>query len=488
MRPFFARFRTLQWKLTLSYTWVTTAVAISVFILLLVVAASLINFAIPNVASAMQPLIRPVAPQIATFLEKEPPDLTGLQAWLDSSQQGNEFVVRITRGSGSGTVRLSDLTFAAIIDPQSKLLAFEPGGNLNQSVDDLLFAEAMPALQKALAGETDPELVTAVHNETNNIFVAVPVVDDQQELLAIFFLVLDFPSTQSDLITANTVLGLVPLMVITFLVAGFSGTIFGFIASRGFSRRLHQLAETTAAWSKGDFTVFVQDNSGDEIGQLAQRLNQMAEQLQNLVQTRTELATLEERNRLARDLHDSVKQQVFATAMQLGAAQTLIDSDPSAAKRYLSEAKQLAQQAQRELTGLIQELRPAALEGKGLVEAVRGYTNDWSRRTNIQIETTVSGEKPLPLLVERPLFRVVQEALANIARHSKAHSATIHLSWQASELTMTISDDGQGFDVAETGYGMGLTSMQERLAQLNGRLAIRSSPGQGTTLTATLPL
>ncbi|MCP4420616.1 MAG: cell wall metabolism sensor histidine kinase WalK, partial [Chloroflexi bacterium] len=158
----------------------------------------------------------------------------------------------------------------------------------------------MPALEKALAGETDPERVTAVHSETNEVFVAVPVVGDQQALLAVFFLVMDLPTEQSDLFTANTILGIVPLIIIVFVIAGFSGTIFGFIASRSFSRRLHRLSETAVSWSEGDFSAFVQDNSGDEIGQLAQRLNQMAEQLQNMVQTRTQLATLEERNRLAR--------------------------------------------------------------------------------------------------------------------------------------------------------------------------------------------
>jgi NarL family two-component system sensor histidine kinase LiaS len=214
----------------------------------------------------------------------------------------------------------------------------------------------------------------------------------------------------------------------------------------------------------------------------------MAEQLQNLVHTRAELATLEERNRLARDLHDSVKQQVFATAMQLGAAQTMLENDPTTAKTHLQEAEQLARQAQQELTGLIQELRPAALEGRGLVDALRGYSEDWSRRTAITALVKVSGERPLPLAVEQPLFRVAQEALANVARHSGASHVTLHLAWQNDAVTMTIADDGRGFDPEATAYGMGLKSMQERLGMVNGRLTIHSTPGQGTQLTATLPL
>ncbi|MCB9007268.1 MAG: HAMP domain-containing protein [Ardenticatenaceae bacterium] len=338
-----------------------------------------------------------------------------------------------------------------------------------------------------MQGETDPELVTAVQPETNDIFVAVPTFATDRELLGVFLLVMDLPNLKQ-IFYGHHPSRHFTLVLVIFVVAGFTGTIFGFIASRGFSRRLRRLTETAESWSQGDFSAYVQDESGDEIGQLARRLNQMAEQLQNLVHTRSELATLEERNRLARDLHDSVKQQVFATAMQLGAAQTLLESDPANAKIHLQEAEQLARQAQQELTGLIQELRPAALEGKGLGDALRGYAEDWSRRTAIATQVKVTGERPLPLPVEQPLFRVAQEALANVARHSGAQSVTIHLEWQANMLTMTIQDNGAGFDTTTMAYGMGLSSMEERLARLNGRFSITSALGRGTKLTAVVPL
>ncbi len=486
MRNFFGRFRTLQWKLTLSYTWVTTAVAAAVFLIIFIIAASLVSFLIPDMASAFQPMLRPVESQITSFLEQTPPDLAGLRAWLDSSHQVNEF--RVDSQSGISNVRFDDVAFAAVVDTEGNLVALEPGDNLDQSVQELLFAEALPALAQALQGETDPERVTAVNPNTNDIFVAVPIFGTERELMGVFLLVMDLPNTQTDLLTFNTILSILPLLLFIFAIAGFSGTIFGFIASRGFSRRLRRLAQTAESWSQGDFSAYVQDSSGDEIGQLARRLNQMAEQLQNLVHTRAELAMLEERNRLARDLHDSVKQQVFATAMQLGAAQAMLDDDPAAAKSHLQEAEQLAHQAQQELTGLIQELRPAALEGKGLVDALRSYAEDWSRRTAIVAQVKVAGERPLPLKVEQPLFRIAQGALANVARHSSAQSVSIHLAWQDDTFTMTIADDGRGFDMSSTTYGMGLSSMQERLAQVNGRLTIHSTPGQGTTLKAAVPL
>src|SRR5205807_4599506 len=130
------------------------------------------------------------------------------------------------------------------------------------------------------------------------------------------------------------------------------------------TRRLKNLTAAASRWSRGDFSTPAEDTSEDELGQVTQQLNLMAEQVQNLLQARQKLATLEERNRLARDLHDSVKQQVFAVAMQIGATRLLIQRDTAAAEVRLNEAQKLVRQAQQELTSLIRELRPVALEGK----------------------------------------------------------------------------------------------------------------------------
>jgi NarL family two-component system sensor histidine kinase LiaS len=211
----------------------------------------------------------------------------------------------------------------------------------------------------------------------------------------------------------------------------------------------------------------------------------MVIQLQNLFQTRQELAGLEERNRLARDLHDSVKQQIFATAMQVGAARTLIDQNPEAAKSHLLEAEQLVRQAQQELATLILELRPAALEGKGLVKALRDYVGDWSRQTHIAAEVRVSGERLLPLTIEQTLFRVVQESLANVARHSGATQTEIYLVWEPNQVNLTIADNGHGFQPAKmSGKGVGLQSMRERIEMLGGRLEVESKPGAGAKIIA----
>jgi NarL family two-component system sensor histidine kinase LiaS len=175
--------------------------------------------------------------------------------------------------------------------------------------------------------------------------------------------------------------------------------------------------------------------------------------------------------------------------MQVGAAKTLIDRDSAAAKTHLLEAEQLVRQAQQELTGLILELRPAALEGKGLSKALSEYASNWSRQTRIGAEVRVSGERPLPLPLEQGLFRIAQEALANVARHSRATNTEIHLGWNNGDVVLTVSDNGVGFNATRPGRkGVGLESMRERIEALGGRFLVESEPGEGTQVIAELPL
>jgi len=211
----------------------------------------------------------------------------------------------------------------------------------------------------------------------------------------------------------------------------------------------------------------------------------MAEQLQNLRQARQELATLEERNRLARDLHDSVKQQIFAVSMQIGATKVLLKRDVDAAEVRLNEADKLVRQAQQELTSLIRELRPIALEGKGLVAALRELATEWTQQTDIVANLRVEGTQTLPLTIEEALFRVAQEALANVARHSKATLVQMVLTTTDDTVTLSVSDNGQGFDMSRQGHlGVGLLSMQERMEALGGEVQVESAPGKGTRIVA----
>jgi NarL family two-component system sensor histidine kinase LiaS len=264
--------------------------------------------------------------------------------------------------------------------------------------------------------------------------------------------------------------------------------LVGSVAARGLVQRFDRLAEATLAWSQGDFSVAVSDPSGDELGQLAQRLNHMAQQLEQLLSTRRELAAVDERNRLARDLHDSAKQQAFAAAAQISAARKLMNTDLLAAETHIQEAERLTLALRQELTNLIQQLRPAALEGKGLAAALNEYTQEWSRQSGIAVEVRVQRQRALDLDIEQTVFRIVQETLSNIARHSKATQVDIELIYSNDVVACSIHDDGSGFDPDSVRKGFGMQSMGERAERLEGTLLIESKLGAGTTISIYIPI
>ena len=277
----------------------------------------------------------------------------------------------------------------------------------------------------------------------------------------------------------------------TFLiiaVIALIGLVTGALISANLRGRIVRIAAAAETWSRGDFSSPVRDRSNDELGQLARDLNRMAEQIQTLLASRQALAVVEERNRLARDLHDTVKQHVFANALLVRAARKQLDRDPDAARARLEEAEQLAEQTQQELINLIGALRPAALADKGLMGMLRAYAEEWSQRTGITVDLRAQGERLTPLDVEEAYYRVAQEALTNVARHSGASHVEIQLAWTDETLEMTVRDDGQGFVVEESaGKGLGLASMRERVEALGGALTI-SSGASGTCLEARTPL
>ena len=216
----------------------------------------------------------------------------------------------------------------------------------------------------------------------------------------------------------------------------------------------------------------------------SERNQRLVDELKEAQQKLQELAVVEERNRLARDLHDSVKQQVFAISMQLGAAKMSL-SETDKAYSSVAAAERLAQEAGAELTTLIHELRPAGLARKSLIEAIKEHINEWTRQNNIEAEMNIS-DVSVSLNAEQVLFRVLQEALANVARHSKAAKVRITLKPENGNVKMMIEDNGIGFDDGRITKGVGLDSMKERLMAVNGEFEVSRLQSQGTRVTATV--
>ncbi|MBK5106819.1 MAG: GAF domain-containing protein [Anaerolineales bacterium] len=201
-----------------------------------------------------------------------------------------------------------------------------------------------------------------------------------------------------------------------------------------------------------------------------------------------ELAINDERSRLARDLHDSAKQKAFAALAQLGAAGSMLDRDLDASKEHLLEAEDLVYEVLQELIILIQEMYPVALQEKGLANSVREYVVEWENQWEIEVDLDIQNEIGLHLEIEKSLYRVIQESLANIARHSQSRNASVNLIYQEQSIQIQIQDDGIGFDVDDHPTGLGLRSMRERIDLIHGEFHIDSQQGKGTLINVTAPI
>jgi NarL family two-component system sensor histidine kinase LiaS len=201
-----------------------------------------------------------------------------------------------------------------------------------------------------------------------------------------------------------------------------------------------------------------------------------------------DLAVMEERNRLARDLHDSAKQKAFAALAQLGTASGMLKHNPVEVRPHLNEAENLVYEVIQELTFLIQEIYPIALQEKGLPTTLREYVFEWESRNEIAVSLELRDSRPLPLETEQAIYRIIQESLANIARHSRARHTDLALVYLDDGVDVSIADDGCGFDLNQKVRGMGLRSIRERVGGLRGSVHIDSRPGQGTRVAIHLPL
>ncbi len=364
-----------------------------------------------------------------------------------------------------------------------------------------LFVEPLLPEGEQLMGEALHGGSTASYFATERglVAAAVPIIgDDGRQLGAVYyrrpvtnFQNLSLAGLGKSLLTTTALL--LPVMIPL-------GLIFGFITATGFTRRLRRLSEASGALAEGDLSRRVKDRSSDEIGQLGRQFNAMAVRIETdtiklrdladrnarLAEQAQRAAALEERHRLARDLHDGVKQHLFGVNLATSAALNLLDGEPQAARAKLLEAGEFSRQAQAEMQVLLNELRPAGLDERGLVAALSDYVTAFANREGIEADLCADAELKLPLAHQQAFFRVVQEALANVARHAEASRVEIRLDSDAESVMLEVADDGRGFDptamYART--SMGLQGMRERLAGIGGTFEVESAPGEGTRITA----
>lgn len=204
-----------------------------------------------------------------------------------------------------------------------------------------------------------------------------------------------------------------------------------------------------------------------------------------------EAARQEERTRLARDLHDAVKQQLFVIQTSSAAVDARLPEDLAGAKSALAQVRTAAREATTEMETLIDQLQTAPLETSGLREALKRQCEALAFRTGADVELSVGDLPPDMSLrpgTQRHLFRGAQEALANIGRHARATEVAVTLGINGDQLELTIKDNGAGFDSAAARTGMGLENMRERARALGGTFLLTTAAGEGTTAQFIVPL
>jgi signal transduction histidine kinase len=490
-------FRQLRWKLTLNYTIVTVSAFMVIILILggIVLPGIFVPINIMTPETLIEILQKGSNPIWSIVLSHSPVNTELINSLLKESNPTITSSDFLRIGSLQFTVSTMAEWRALIIGKDGILLGkTENGFPANYVIGELFDPTQVQGLEAplnaALAGDTDLSHLFTAYELEKQYVMAIPIMNNTGEephpVLGVIVLIVDTLPTQADV--PSHILNIAGRSLLIFLFGiGILGAIFGAFFAHGLSARFKRLSTNIDAWSEGDFSKFIEDTAGDEISQFAQRLNKMAKQLQSLLRRRQEMAVSDERNRLARDLHDSAKQMALAASFQLGTALTLYDRDPQIAKKHLVEADALVDSVRNELTNLVHELRPQPVDGQDFSENLKEYVMDWFHRSGIKLDIDVKGNDELSVETREALFRIAQEALANIARHSSASCADISLEYETDVVKMIIKDNGHGFDMSIKHGGLGLYSMRERAEVLGGNFTVESSSEQGTKITATLP-
>ncbi|MFD2615160.1 HAMP domain-containing sensor histidine kinase [Paenibacillus gansuensis] len=281
------------------------------------------------------------------------------------------------------------------------------------------------------------------------------------------------------------------------------GGAYGFWQFQKMKRRLEVLHESMLYLEKGNLARPVPKLGEDEIGRLGEQLGRISRKWEEQVNSLQRLSTnnaqlaekarfsavVEERQRLARELHDAVSQQLFAISMTATAVGRTLGTDFEKAQRQIGLIEEMASVAQSEMRALLLHLRPVHLEGKKLSQGLQELIQELSDRVPIDISFDMDEHIRLVKGVEDHLFRIVQEALSNTLRHSRATTMDIKVQQREDTVKLLIIDNGVGFDLeAQKHAAYGIVSMKERVTEIGGSISIVSAPGKGTRIDIRIPV
>lgn len=282
----------------------------------------------------------------------------------------------------------------------------------------------------------------------------------------------------------------------------FLSLIIGYIAGRRIQRKIDALHLSMLQVAKGNLSVRLPEMADQTFSGVYQEFNNMSEAVEKKMQLLQQLgeqevvekeqaaekAVLEERRRLARDLHDTVSQQLFAIHMSASSLPKVLELNRAQADMVMSQLIQMSNTAQKQMRALIAQLRPMELMGKTLAEALDQWFPDYCRQNGLKGVKDVDIQGNVSEAKEHQLFLIIQEAMANIVKHAEAGMVSLSLREGTHRIVLSISDDGQGFVNGHPKQGSyGLMTMSERAEKLGGNVEIISKPGAGTTIRAHIP-
>ncbi len=385
-----------------------------------------------------------------------------------------------------------DVLYLFIVDPQGNVLAHT-------------FGEAFPKellKANAVAG-ADKYHLTVFRTEVGVVRdVAVPILNGK---LGVARIGMDENGLQKAVLLMTWNLLLIALFVSAL------GIIAAVLLTRVLTQPIRELVSLTQRVTQGELDVQGMVHSQDEIGVLTEAFNQMTESLSQNHREREDLmvelrekeemrlqllekvmtAQEEERKRISRELHDETSQAL--TSLMVGLKVLESEASFCAVGDRLQEMRQIVAQTLEEVHHLARELRPSVLDDMGLVAALERYIREYETKFGTEVDFNVTGFQlhRVSAAIEVALYRIVQEALTNVAKYAEASMVSVLLDWREDWVSAIVEDNGQGFDplqtVVQPGRGLGLFGMQERAALLGGTFKIESQKGRGTTVFIKIP-
>lgn len=498
------RFSGLRAHMTISYVWVTVTSLLFLEILTMVILAF---FAYSSqVVPVIEPMVKQEAVLYALQASSQAQDnLLNPQSTFLPHRSGS-LVLPADSPDHSPIIPISYINtgytasrpvpFALLVAPDGQVVAssypqrYPPHTSIWRLLSDRTISVAGALSGSVQSGEY---LITSSHV----LYAAAPVWGKNEKVIGAIYV--EVPSalpfqpslTITDMLQSSLRIPLISLLVLLIITPPMGG-LFGAIATRGLVRRIHRLATATTKFADGNYVQEVPVSGNDEVGQLEEQFNWMAQQLKENIARQQELAEqnarLAERDRISRELHDALSQDLFSLHMLAGGLQAAIPND-SPLYPPVTTLKQSTQTVIHEMRALLLELRPTQLEQLGLPAALEDLAAAYRTRLGIEVTTQIQAVS-LPSHTEHAILRIAQEALSNAARHADATVVTLTLQPQEETITLTIVDNGQGFEpnMSEKGqHGMGLSTMQERVQELHGTFELKSAPGQGTHIHICLP-